>query len=137
MSVITAKIPLNEEDFESNRKVENLVSGSKHNGLIIGITASKLLLNGYYTDGMKRYKCLSKGVEISWDEVKRLQEELKNKGKTKPKSKTIKEEFIDESYTEEYLKTLPIVTINNRKFYIDTKKRERRLVNRPEAVSKF
>ena len=137
MSAITTKIPLNEEDFESNKKVENLVSGSKHNGLIIGITASKLLLNGYYTDGTKRYKCLSKGIEISWDEIKKLQDELKNKGKAKPKSKTIKEEFIDESYTQEYLDTLPIVTINDRKFYIDTKKRERRLVNRPEAVSKF
>ena len=137
MSAIAIRIPLTEEDFKSDNKIENLVSGSKTTGLIIGITKSELLLNGYYTNGTKRYKCLSKGVKISWEEIKKLQNELKYKGKAKPKSKTIKEEFIDDSYTQEYLDTLPVVTINERKFYIDTIKRERRLVDRPEAVSKF
>ncbi len=137
MSAMTIKIPLKEEDFESNKTVENLISGSTNTGLIIGVTESELLLNGYYTDGKRRYKCLSKGIKISWDEVRRVQNELKNKGKRKPKVKTIKEEFIDDSYTQEYLDKLPIVTINDRKFYIDTKRRERRLVERPEAVSVF
>ena len=137
MSAIAIRIPLNEEDFKSDKKIETLVSGSKTTGLIIGITKSELLLNGYYTDGTKRYKCLSKGVKISWEEVERLQKELKNKSKRKSQSKTITDEFIDEEYTQEYLDTLPVVTINERKFYIDTTKRERRLVERPEAVSKF
>ncbi len=130
---ITLRIPLNEEeDFKSNESIENLISGSSKCGLIIGITKTNIILNSYYTLGEKRYKCLSKGVEISWDEIKQIQNKLNNK-----KSKTIKKEFIDNDYSKEYLKTLPVVTINDRKFYIDTKKRERRLVERPNAVSKF
>jgi len=130
---ITLKIPLNEEeDFKSNENIENLISGSSKYGLIIGITKTNMILNSYYTFNGKRYKCLSKGVKISWDEIKQVQDKLNNK-----KSKIIKKEFIDNNYSKEYLKTLPIVTINDRKFYIDTKKRERRLVERPNAVSKF
>ena len=133
MSAIDIKIPLNEEeDFKSDKNIKNLISGSSNYGLIIGITKNELLLNSYYTQNEKRYKCLSKGVKISWDEIKHIQNRLNNK-----KSKTIKEEFIDDDYSLEYLKTLPIVTINERKFYIDTKKRERRLTERPSAVSKF
>jgi len=136
MSAIMTRIPLNDEDFKSSNQIENLISGSKTNGLMIGITKSNLVLNGYYTAGQRRYKCLSKGVEVSWEEIKRLQSKL-NRKRPNTKSKTIKEEFIDDSYTQEYLDTLPIVTINDKKFYIDTQKRERRLVKRPGAVSKF
>jgi len=135
MSAIDIKIPLNEEeDFKSDKNIENLISGSSKYGLIIGVTKKNLVLNSYYTQNGKRYKCLSRGVKISWDEVKQVQDKL-NRGKKK--SKTIKEEFIDNDYSQEYLDTLPIVTINERKFYIDTKKRERRLTERPNAVSKF
>jgi len=133
MSALDVKIPLNiEEDFKSDKNMENLISGSSKYGLIIGVTKTNLVLNSYYTQNEKRYKCLSKGVKISWDEVKQIQNRLNNK-----KSKTIKEEFIDDDYSQEYLESLPIVTINGRKFYIDTKKRERRLIERPSAVSKF
>jgi len=133
MSAIEVKIPLNtEEDFKSDKNMENLISGSSKYGLIIGVTKTNLILNSYYTQNEKRYKCLSKGVKISWNEIKQVQNKLNGK-----KSKTIIEEFIDDDYSQEYLESLPIVTINERKFYIDTVKRERRLIDRPNAVSKF
>ena len=133
MSAIEVKIPLNtEEDFKSDKNMENLISGSSKYGLIIGVTKTNLILNSYYTQNEKRYKCLSKGVKISLDEIKQVQNKLNGK-----KSKTIIEEFTDDDYSQEYLESLPIVTINERKFYIDTVKRERRLIDRPNAVSKF
>ena len=133
---IVLRIPLyEEEDFKSDKKMENLISGSESNGLMIGITKSNIVINGYYTVGSKKYKCLTKGVKMSWEEIRKLQNKLTNKGKRK--SKVIKEEFIDGEYTQEYLNTLPIVTINNVKFYIDTQKRERRAVSNPDMVSRF
>ena len=96
MTNLVLKIPLKDEDLESDKKIKKLVSGTKTAGLIIGITKSKLTLNGYYTENKQKYKCLIKGAEITWEEVKRLQDELKKK----PKSKTDKEEFIDTSNTK-------------------------------------
>ena len=112
---------------------ERLVAGSDTSGVIIDVTKEGLEISGYYagfTPGQK-YAVLREPVTISWEEFDKIKE-LLNKGRKKA---TFDRNETD--YDEEYLKGLPIVTINGNKYYIDPHKRERRAVNKPSAVWRF
>ena len=112
-------------------KCERLITGSKTAGMMIDITEFGIKINGYYTgwSGEKRYANLREPVEIPWIELERLKERIKN-----PKGKKAILDRVEEDINEEYLETLPIVTINKQKYYIDATKKERRSVKRPTEV---
>lgn len=120
---------------KDKKAIERLFMGSGSNGIIFDITQRGIEVNGYYEGFNKnvKYSNLRNSVFIPWKEVDKMRQRIKLSGK-KNKEVPI---FIDESPNEEYLSTLPIVHINGRKFYIDSVRRERRLVDRPQNVYKF
>ena len=123
-----------EDEPPRNRKVERLIAGTKTNGMFVDVTKKGIELNAYYS-GFERdvkYAVLSKPVIIPWDEL----DKIKGRINRVKKGGAIKDR-VDFDTDPEYLKTLPIVTINGNRYYIDPKKRERRSVEKPEEVWMF
>ena len=91
-------------------------------------------LNAYYTGFGEdaKYSVLLEPTVIPWDSLSKIKDRIFNTKTTKSKRDRIELEI-----DKEYLDTLPIVTINGKKYYIDPEKRERRLAERPQEVWKF
>ena len=102
--------------------------------MVIDITKEGLELNAYYTGFSEdvRFSVIRQPVVIPWEEV----EKIKGRLQKTTRKKAIKDRIEDE-VDPEYLKTLPVVTINGRRYYIDPVRRERRAVERPEEVWRF
>lgn len=121
--------------LEHKDKAGRLLMGSKSNGIIFDITQKGIEVNGYYegfSNGVK-YANLRKSIFIPWKEIDKIKQKIRSFGK---KDK-IEPDFVDESPSKEYLATLPIVHINDKEYYIDSSRKERRLVDRPCNVYKF
>lgn len=131
--------PIDEE--KSTSKSKHLLIGTKDSGISLRFTAEGVEVNGYYkgyhTDS-PLFANIREPIEMSWGEVDRLKEEILNppKKKRKRQSSKTKPDKID-TPDEEYLKSLPIVTINKKKYYIDGEKHERRPVNNPKQVFNY
>lgn len=121
--------------LENKEAKERLFMGSGSSGIIFDVTRRGIEINGYYegVDADTKYTNLRKFVFIPWKEFDKIKQRAETSGK---KDRTIPD-FIDKLPDEKYLKTLPIVHINNRKYYIDGVRKERRLVNNPQNVYKF
>lgn len=126
------------------RGVRRILLGSKVNGICIDVSPDGLTINGYYEGTRERgmlYANIRKPVEIEWTELDRLHkiviEDLKPK-KRKRKKKLKKEQnlpyLIDEKPDEIYLDSLPIVTMNEKKYFIDIIRKERRAVDDTSRV---
>lgn len=120
-----------------NKRCERLLAGSATQGMVIDVTRSGIELNAYYTllDRDVKYAILRKPVILPWEEIKKIKDKV-----SKPKSRKKKLAELDRTEEEtdpEYLETLAIVTINGKRYYIDSEKRERRSVDRPNEVWKF
>jgi len=74
---------------------------------------------------------------VPWLEVDKLKESLLRKRKKKVVVKDRMPDVVEEEINDDYLETLPIVTLNGMKFYIDADRRERRPVSNPSHVFKF
>jgi hypothetical protein len=133
---------------ELKKGVRRVLLGSKVNGIIIDVSRTGLTINGYYegfeTRGAK-YSNIRNPIEIGWSELERLrktvEEDSKPKKKRKPKKVLKKEErlsyLIDDEPDVDYLDTLPVVTMNDVKYYIDANLRQRRSVDDPKKVYEY
>lgn len=123
------------EEPAKTKKCERLVAGSNSSGIFIDITRKGLEVNAYYTGANNdtKYAVLSQGVSIPWEELEKIRHNI-----MRPNRKTsIAPAIIEEEVDMEYLKTLPIVHINGKKYYVDPQRRERRAVDNPKGVWKF
>ena len=117
-----------------SKKCERLVAGTSSSGMLVNITPNGVEINAYYTgflDPDKKYAVLRDPVIFPWEELEKVRARL-NKGSKKAMLARIEEEV-----NEEYLKTLAVVTINQKKYYVDGIKRERRSVEKPNEVWRF
>lgn len=128
-------------EITPNKKTrfERLEAGCKAGGIVLDITRQGLIINGYYAGFGKdiRYANTLRPVAISWEELKKAKERIDMPAKKVRKRAGIKPDRIEETVDDDYLKTLPIVKINNARYYIDGERRERRSVANPEKVYKF
>lgn len=121
-------------------KRKRLELGTRNAGVILDITVEGIYFNGWYLGFDSREVKFSSMMEpgfISWknlEKAKKLLEAAPPKKTRKKKEKPIEKE---DEVTEEYLATLPIVTLAGYKFYIDADRRERRMVDKPNRVTKF
>jgi hypothetical protein len=117
------------------KRCERLIAGSSVGGMFIDVCKDGIEVNAYYTgwQGDLKYAVLRDGIVIPWEEV----EKIKNRVLKPTKEKTSVFDHMDDEVNIEYLKTLPIVHINKRRYYIDSMKRERRSVEKPEEVWRF
>lgn len=124
-----------EAELPVNKKCERLVAGTKNHGMVVDITEAGMELNAYYTGfgtPPSKYAVLRESVVIPWEELEKLRARSKQ-----DKSKKSSLDRIESETDEDYLATLPVVTINSKKYYIDPAKRERRAVDKPTEVWRF
>ena len=141
--------PFFDMDEEPGKGVVRIKLGSRSNGILVDITKDGITFNGYYkgrVDQEKRYACLLKPAEIEWGDIERMRQNAIEASKPKKRKKKAKKKYAkqkcaahydDPNPDEKYLETLPKVTLNEEKFYIDAEKRERRPVSDPTKVYKY
>lgn len=125
-------------DVEVKETWRSVTIGSNSGGIKFYMNKKGLYINGYYA-GLKegkKYANMRDFLFISWADFDNLRAEAM---RGTPAPKEIKEREPDkiEKPDEKYLENLPIVTLNDMKFYIDLKRQERRPVNAPERVFNF
>jgi len=136
--------PLFEDPEEPKKGVQRLKLGGTSSGVVIDVSEDGITVNGHYQSFNNEgtfYSCVRAPVEITWGELEKIRQKAISDGKSKTKKKKVQKEAlipdkIDEP-SEEYLKSLPIVTINQKRYYLDTELRHRRAVNNPKMVFKY
>lgn len=126
------------KDGEINKGIKRLKMGGTTAGVVLDISRKGISVNGYY-EGFSsdtKYACVRDPVEISWQEFEKMKKSVFAEKKSMSKKKTIEPSRTDKPDSE-YLESLPIVTINGSKYYIDASEKERRPVKSPEQVFKF
>lgn len=120
-------------------KKERLVCGHDTAGMIVDIAKDGIYINGYYhnTNDTTKYANLREPVFIAWEDLEKAKGNLSSTKKPRKKRRKTVEFNKVERPTVEYLATLPIVTINGMKFYIDVNKKVRIPVNKPEQTYNF
>jgi len=118
-------------------KDTTITIGSATAGIVVRITKKGLEINGYYAGLTDRVKFANtrEFTLISWEDLNKMRVEASEKRKTKQTPK--KRPAMIDKPKEEYLKKLPIVTLNCEKYYMDMERKERRPVNNPEKVYSF
>lgn len=109
---------------------KRLKMGTRNAGVVIDTNKKGMYVNGYYNDSNTTFSVLLKPVHILWEDLEKIKI-LAFKCKKKYK------EVTEEAPSKKYLKTLPIVELNGRNFYIDSERRERRQYSNPDRVVKF
>lgn len=120
---------------EPSAKTERLITGTNNAGIVIDIDETGMKIGAYYSgfrDSDKKYAILRDPVSIPWEELEKLRARSRH-----IRSKTADLDRVESDVDEEYLKTLPIVTMNKLRYYIDPKLRERRAVEKPSEVWRF
>jgi hypothetical protein len=123
---------------KASARYERLEAGGSTGGIVLDITRKGLVINGYYLspNGKVRYANTLKPVRITWEELEKAKVNV-NMPKKRRAAKKITPDRVEDVIDETYLKSLPIVTINNDKYYIDAGRKERRSVKNPTRVYKF
>jgi hypothetical protein len=126
------------EEGKEAKHTRTIYLGTKVSGNVVKITKEGIEINGYYENfaGDVKYATLRDFVKISWESLEKMKSSLYIK-KSKRKVEIIEEPDEIDRVDESYLKRLPIVTMNGRKFYIDPERRERRPVENPSSVFYF
>jgi hypothetical protein len=142
MTEIESPRPFYYYEDENPKGKRSIVLGTRTSGIQILVTKEGLEFNGYYAGFREntKYATMRGFCLISWEDLAILKESLNQRTKRKQENVIMKEglpDKIEEEVNEEYLKKLPIVTMNGLKFYIDASRRERRPVANPEHVFKF
>jgi len=122
----------NTEILENKKNIERTIMGGRSSGIVFDMTSEGIEINGYY-EGFNddtKYANMISPIFIPWEEFDKMRYRSEHKNKKVP-------DFVDEVPDKEYLSTLPIVHINDRKYYIDSTRRERRIVSNPRNVYKF
>lgn len=123
---------------------KTIVVGGATAGIVIRVSRKGIELNGYYAGLVEpvKYASMSKYSLITWDDLDKIRASI---FKRKPRKKKAKKEaklpeaalVTPEKPDEEYLKSLPIVHLLGKKYYMDMDKGERRPVDSPEVVVYF
>jgi hypothetical protein len=114
------------------KNVKRFSMGGTTAGVVMDISKEGIEINGYYRSQYNEdiiYGNIREPVFISWDEFDKAKAMVFNPGGAVP-------DMIDEP-DEKYLESLPIVTLNGKRYYIDGDRRERRSVKNPSQVFKF
>lgn len=121
--------------LENQRKgVERFIMGSNSSGIVFDMTEKGIEVNGYYegfNDSETRFANIVSPILILWEDFDKMRYAAEHKN-----SRNIPD-FIDRIPDKDYLATLPIVHINDKEYYIDSTRRERRTVSNPKNVYKF
>jgi len=139
---ISSPRPLFEDPPDPKKGVQRLKLGSTSAGVIIDVSEKGITINGYYQSFSNEdtfFSCVREPAEMTWEElekVKRVAKPSKKKKVNKKKKDILEPDKIDEP-SEEYLDSLPIVTINKKKYYLDTELRHRRPTDNPNTVFKY
>ncbi len=132
------------DEKEVPKGVKRLMMGTRSAGVLIDVSKSGIKISGYYKDfdTDKLFACIREPVEITSSEFEKIEKSIFEESKPRRKKKKTKEKKGDspdrvDVPDQEYLDTLPVVTINDSKYYIDANKRERRPVKSPKQVFNF
>jgi len=126
--------PLYKND-DVTKDVKRFSMGGTSAGVVMDVSKEGILINGYYKSQHSEdvtYANVREPVFISWDEFEKVRRSVLNPGR----AGQLEPDRIDNP-DEAYLDTLPIVTINGAKYYIDGDRRERRSTRNPSQVFKF
>jgi len=136
----------NKKEDDLRKGTKRLKLGGRISGIIIDVTKKGITIDGYYKNLDKgRYSedtmfaCIREPVEIEWDELEKLRKMVHSTKKKKErdlKPYGIAPYKVDKP-SKKHLESLPIVTINNKKYYIDAENRLRRPVDTPEKAYKY
>ena len=114
-----------------------IVLGSPTSGIVLRISRKGLEFNGYYagvSDPVK-FANLRGYSMMTWEDLDKLK---KAAFKRKKKKTTTREpDKIEKKVDKKYLTTLPITTLNGKKYYIDADNHVIRPVKNPERVYDF
>lgn len=115
-----------------------LVLGTRYSGIVLYVTKEGIEFNGYYTsaDGNTKYGVLKDFIKVPWNEFEKMKQDVFRKRK---RQRDIQESpsRTEDNVPQEYLDSLPVVTLNGRRFFVDLERRERRPVDNPKHVFKF
>ena len=125
------------EPVPEKKKTLRLEAGSETGGIVVDVTRNGLVINGYYKAFQKntKYANTLRPVKIAWRELEKAKESILSR--KEKKKKVIEPDRVENRVSPEYLESLPVVTINNSKYYIDGDRRERRPVKNPKRVFKY
>ncbi len=122
--------------------VKRLKMGGKTAGIVMDASRKGIEINGYYTGfggSEVIYACTSEPIEMEWGELEKLRKIIfstKKKKQRDLKPYGVASYKIDEP-SKKYLESLPIVTINNKKYYIDAENRLRRPIEAPQQAHEY
>lgn len=124
-------------DDTSGRRVITL--GSNTAGIVLRITKKGVEFNGYYAglQTKSKFANMREFILVSWDDFDKLKEDVFRRRKVRYASKESIPAKIDKHLDQKYLDSLPKVTLNGVKYYIDMDRKERRPVSNPEQVFNF
>jgi len=128
-----------EEETAETRGKRIMTLGSTTAGIVVRVTKKGIELNGYYAGLQfpKKHANIREFILVSWDDFDKMREAAFRRKPVKKKVVQRDPDVIDGNPDKEYLATLPQVTLNSTKYYIDADRQERRPVNHPEQVFNF
>jgi hypothetical protein len=132
--------PLWNNDETQETPTKRIVTlGGNSSGIVVRVTKKGIEFNGYYAGitEPKKYANLRDFVFVSWDDFDKLRKDVFRKKPLEKKQKIREPDSIDSKPDKKYLESLPQVTMNKKKYYIDLEKKERRPVANPEQVFNF
>jgi len=128
-----------EDEADEKRTKRTMTLGSNNAGIVVCVTKKGIEFNGYYA-GLKestKYANLREFITVSWDDFDKMRADAFMKRAVVKKTVIREPDDIDETIDQAYLDTLPKVTLNGKKYYIDAAAQQRRPVDRPEEVFNF
>ena len=124
--------------YKSNdlpKNVKRFSMGGSTAGIVMDLSKEGIQISGYYRSQYNDetlYANVREPVFIPWDEFEKARDIAMNPNRPKG----LEPDKIDEP-DEKYLESLPKVTLNGVKYYIDAERKERRPVKTPKQVYKF
>jgi hypothetical protein len=113
--------------------------GGNTAGVVIRVTTKGVEFNGYYADltGPVKRALLRDFITVDWDQFDRMRADAFNRKRVKKVAAVRSPDDIDEMPDQDYLDSLPIVTLNGTKYYFDAEAKQRRPVHDPKQVFNF
>lgn len=122
-----------DEPKRKKEKCEVLLMGTNVSGIVLKVYKDRMEVSGYYESeraGGKLHANLKDPISLTWDQL----EKAKQRAVLPPRVVAALTPDYEDEPTEEYLESLPVVTINGMQFYIDGERKERRAVSNPKQV---
>ena len=129
----------NPENTDETSAKRIITLGSNTGGVVIRVSKKGVELNGYYSglQEPKKYANMRDFLFVAWDDFDKLRADVFRK-KPIEKKKVIRDpDLIEEDVSQAYLDTLPKVTLNGQKYYVDVAAKQRRPVDNPKQVFNF